>query len=752
MFVNLLNAYFRGTFTWNFIVAYLLVAMGDEEQSEGDAEADEEDRLGMWAADDDTAEDDESKVQRKLHLFQNGSIQMSIQRIWDIVPKDEQGMLPMESYIGLNIGLQKCLTQEFNLARAVDSAIGDWGEDVRDGQQSMSAEEFAMFLFELCSLWCGPTISLRVYLLFLNAIFVVITDARGAHTVGLKALEAVERLPDAFFELLSVQGWAKLEEDGMDEESAMKVWMLRNLSSENEQSSLLQVQRQIFQVTHDVRSVLLFRRKDDKKKNDHDVLDLVKASHKNLRKISQVEPEVLLTSSQGAQASSKAIKSAELNPLPWCPGSKHPGKSLYGKSPQAAIVSAPSSIRRGASAPTKHRSRQGLAHILDRPPLGVSRLNQSGGTLALPPAAHVGREDIGEVPVGRAFDVVEARRPGLMLAGQSTVAVGPGIDRPPPAGWSMRKSPESYTASQECDESVEQTLPRARTPASALSRSSPASPAFGKKVVATVDRELPPLPLRQGVTEELIQANDQATQLLAHIASRLTSGEGPLASEAEATFLEGSTLSPAYALPKKAADLYRHQIAPAMKVHPGSIVFAANKWQKEHPLVGEPFERAMQKLPAHARPPSEGPPFGPLAHANEPVWFEMAHRLQVILKRQGRRAERRRKRRMKAKLLRGKGPKAQTRNEGMELRGYLDSKAAEHARGFRGAAPGEPSGEFLGKVHERYLLNRDRLEDKPFRYRGIGGAVVDAYGIGQYPSRPATVVRPVYIPPPEVSM
>lgn len=40
-------------------------------------------------------------------------------------------------------------------------------------------DEFAMFLFELCSLWCGPSINLRAYLLFLNTLFINITEAQN---------------------------------------------------------------------------------------------------------------------------------------------------------------------------------------------------------------------------------------------------------------------------------------------------------------------------------------------------------------------------------------------------------------------------------------------------------------------------------------------------------------------------------------------------------------------------------------------
>jgi len=236
---------------------------------------------------------------------------------------------------------------------------------------------------------------------------------------------------------------------------------------------------------------------------------------------------------------------------------------------------------------------------------------------------------------------------------------------------------------------------------------------------------------------------------LAEVARRISAGDnGQVTGEVEPTFLEGTALSPPYRLPVKPPDLYKMQTEPALKVLPSTVVFAANKWQMQHPLLGEPFERSLKKLPEHTRPSSLGPSYGPLAHPNEPIWFEMSHRLQAILKRQGRRAERKRKRRLRSKLFRGRsGKKPETRQEGQQLREYLDSKAAEHAQGLR-EAPGEAHGEFLQKVHERYLLNRERLEATPFRYRGTGGAVVDVYGIGEVPEKPRAVVRPVYVPPP----
>merc|ERR1712216_789155 len=229
----------------------------------------------------------------------------------------------MEGYVELNLRLQKALTQEFVLERAIDSAIGDWGEDVREGQRSMTADEFAMFLFELCSLWCGPSVSLLVYLLFLNATFIAVTDARGAHTVGLRPLAAVERLPQPFFDLVSVQGWARQPGDGagLDEEQALSAWLLRNLSPDSEQATRMQVQRQVFQVTHDVRSVSLFQ--EGRPSGDTDILDLVKHASKNLHKVSPIEAQTLGKSVANMtglpSAAVSASRGPELFSRPWCP-------------------------------------------------------------------------------------------------------------------------------------------------------------------------------------------------------------------------------------------------------------------------------------------------------------------------------------------------------------------------------------------------------------------------------------------------
>merc|ERR1719159_1154110 len=114
--------------------------------------------------------------------------------------------------------------------------------------------------------------------------------------------------------------------------------------------------------------------------------------------------------------------------------------------------------------------------------------------------------------------------------------------------------------------------------------------------------------------------------------------------------------APPYKLPKSPPGLYAQQLDPLLSVRPSSVIFAAKKWQEQNPYGKEdPFERVLRKLPQNIRPSSQGPaPPGPMTHPSEPIWFEMGHRLHVILKRRGRRAERRKKRRMRSKMVRGR--------------------------------------------------------------------------------------------------
>lgn len=217
-------------------------------------------------------------------------------------------------------------------------------------------------------------------------------------------------------------------------------------------------------------------------------------------------------------------------------------------------------------------------------------------------------------------------------------------------------------------------------------------------------------------------------------------------------------VAPPYKLPRHPTELYHQQTDPLVKVHPQSIVYACQQWQSRNPLVNAPFDRVLRKLPPDVRPSSAGPSVGPMKHPNEPIWFEMVHRLHGILKRQGRRADRKRKRRLKSKLFRGRARNAPPkRDEGKELREYLDRHKAESQEEPLPTQPGvgagvQEPGEFLGKVQERYLLHRDRLESRPFRVRGAGNSFAGKKGVGEIIERKQPVVRPIYVPPPPSSM
>ncbi|CAK9042802.1 Uncharacterized protein SCF082_LOCUS24571 [Durusdinium trenchii] len=212
-----------------------------------------------------------------MHLFQCWSIQESIGRFWPFLRLND-GVLAMDGYVELNLAMQKALAEEFLLERAVDSAMGDWSEDVQLGQEAMTEEDFAMFLFELCTLWCGPNVSVHVYLLFLCAVFIAVTDHSGAFTLGLRRLEDVERLPETFFELLNLQGPL-----GRFWQASLASWLHDNVATEAQQAAVQHVQRQVFQLTHDARSVFLFQLEEAPP--GAQMLDLVKSSTKQLAKI-----------------------------------------------------------------------------------------------------------------------------------------------------------------------------------------------------------------------------------------------------------------------------------------------------------------------------------------------------------------------------------------------------------------------------------------------------------------------------------
>ena len=61
----------------------------------------------------------------------------------------------------------------------------------------------------------------------------------------------------------------------------------------------------------------------------------------------------------------------------------------------------------------------------------------------------------------------------------------------------------------------------------------------------------------------------------------------------------------------------------------------------------KPFDKAMAKLPLQPEEKVTGPKRGPMAASSEPLWFEMSHRLGVLMNKAEKRMARRKKRRAK---------------------------------------------------------------------------------------------------------
>lgn len=690
-------------------------------------------------------------VQRKVHLFQAVSIRQTIKRFWDILAKNDQGMLPMAGYVDLNVRLQKCLTSEFELERAIESAIGDWHEDINEGQESMTPEDFAMFLFELCSLWCNTNVSLGVYLFFLNATFLGVTQAKGTHTISLKQIDDVQFMPSSFFDLLYVQqeiDTSKAEEE-LDDQQAFGIWYLRNFG--REQETLLSVQRQVFTVTHDARSVLLF--KADGQRKEADVLDLVKRANIDLHKVFPVAGEVLGSAASGSQQHQKALsapgapglKANEIFPRAWWPqnhgqpprqGPRQPNVppargQNQGKNATrdfGMLMQRPDSREPGTSrsAPANQLSGKTL-QSLDSAPAAKLR-GAPDSAKALMAAAGGG----GPVSQGRAFVTTQSTRQlsGLVLAGKRAVGAeealhmqspsgldGPGYPSSPRLGGTLGGQTMGVQSGQLGIDAM------AERPYEDL-KAKVTSP-HGEKTLAVMEPK--PAKTAEG----------------AAIAEMVKGAAGNYVTE--------PPYSQPYSLPTDPGSLYTKQTESMLRVKPGDVTFAVNLQARAPQPKEARFERILGQLETKGvRPPPQGPSVGPMAHPNEPIWFEMNHRLHVLLTKVRKRVERRRKRKLRSKLFRGRSKRGQQIDAGADLRQYLDECKAEHE-----AHGGDPlRSEFLAKVHERYLLQREGMKQQAFRVRGAssGNHHPRQFGIGEVPDRPKRAVRPVYVPPPASSM
>eukprot|EP00931_Biecheleriopsis_adriatica_P008126 TRINITY_DN109355_c0_g1_i1.p1 TRINITY_DN109355_c0_g1~~TRINITY_DN109355_c0_g1_i1.p1 ORF type:complete len:716 (-),score=144.34 TRINITY_DN109355_c0_g1_i1:89-1969(-) len=623
----------------------------------------------------------------------------------------------MDGYVEINLRLQKCLTSEFFIERAVDSAVGDWSEDVREGQEAMSFDDFAMFLFELSSLWCGPNVALSVYLLFINSVYIAITDSRGAHTTGLKNLESIERLPDTFFDLLSLQGWAQApsEEKALSPDQALVVWLRKNLSPEFQQSVVDHVQRQVFQLTHDVRSVFLFKSEDGKDSRGNDLLDNVKNSTSKLSQVTKADMGKLPPALPPKHTASVRRTDERVRAL------AHAQQAL-------ALPSAGSAVRRGYSAPSAARQPRALPVAEEKVPPQVGRI------YATQLVRHQGR--------------------GLALAGQAAVSgsraraqVIGGVDAAilDGGGSTYMSSIQSSTAAQ--DHATEQEMALALPSGSEEVESIPA-PHNSLDILSDEERSQM---MSDGVADSRAESAFSPgvamspTSPEVHELEQESSAPYEDAGQGDwPSFFDAAAL-PSYKMPKKPAEVYNKQVGPLISMKPSHIIFDATKNQAANPMLGEPFDRVMRKLPETVRPASGEVPAGPMAHPSEPVWHEMQHRLEAILRKQGRRAERKRKKRLRQKMFHGRPPRSEKRSEGRNLREYLDQSLAEHMNGAD--VPGHANGEFLGKVQEKYQVHKSKLEQRSFKVYGSTGGP-----LGESLLRTPQVVRPIYVPPPGADM
>merc|ERR1739848_554850 len=104
-----------------------------------------------------------------------------------------------------------------------------------------------------------------------------------------------------------------------------------------------------------------------------------------------------------------------------------------------------------------------------------------------------------------------------------------------------------------------------------------------------------------------------------------------------------------YSLPTDPATLYKKQTEAMLRVKPGDVSFAVNLQARAPQPKEARFERILGQLEQKGvRPPPQGPAVGPMAHPNEPIWFEMNHQLHIILKKVRKRVERRRKRKLRS--------------------------------------------------------------------------------------------------------
>ncbi|KAF4676279.1 hypothetical protein FOL47_006435 [Perkinsus chesapeaki] len=219
-------------------------------------------------------------------LYENDALHYIIQLFWDALDARE-GSIGEEEYVKLNVRLQKCLLVDFELDEAVESARGDWMEEmlpnITEGHHKQQSTKTAIllsiftalveypglaaFLFELCTLWCPSSPSLNDYLFFLTSVYLCVTEARGRIGASLAtSLDDVNVLPPTFFTLLATDTSGGARQAALDGD--LERWLCYLEDHRALQEAVLMTQRKAFAVTNDARAVWIFGTADQHKSSD----------------------------------------------------------------------------------------------------------------------------------------------------------------------------------------------------------------------------------------------------------------------------------------------------------------------------------------------------------------------------------------------------------------------------------------------------------------------------------------------------
>merc|ERR1719409_2584305 len=117
----------------------------------------------------------------------------------------------------------------------------------------------------------------------------------------------------------------------------------------------------------------------------------------------------------------------------------------------------------------------------------------------------------------------------------------------------------------------------------------------------------------------------------------------------------------------------------------------------------------MAKLPLQPEERIHGPKRGPMAASSEPLWFEMSHRLGVLMNKAEKRMARRKKRRAKRAESRSRKPDA-----GRDLRTYLDEKTRDFLQEEQDRLyeiERSVTSEFVERVNEHRWANREKTQE-----------------------------------------